>query len=66
MRFATANNRDLKIVRHPHMSTTVNALREKLGSFENILIFWDGKSSGTRVFIDMVEKAGKNFRLVMI
>lgn len=52
--------------RYPMMCTGAPALRKKLvETADHILIFWDGKSTGTQKLIDMAEKEGKNFRLVM-
>lgn len=52
--------------RYPIVGPAAEARRKLLDSADNVLIFWDGQSAGTKKLIDVAEKEGKNFRLVMI
>jgi len=44
--------------------TSVEHMNEILRNSEHVVVFWDGKSTGSKLFIDMARCAGKSIQII--
>jgi predicted Rossmann fold nucleotide-binding protein DprA/Smf involved in DNA uptake len=44
--------------------TSIQHMREILGNSDHVVVFWDGKSTGSKLFIDMARRAGKSIQII--
>lgn len=45
-------------------NTSVQHMLEILGSCDHVAVFWDGKSTGSKLFMELAKKAGKSIQII--